>query len=317
MADTRRRPRFKRAPTGKNIRLQHRDYEVLRLLYRYRYLSSQRLTDFLAPDNPKKLVERLGDLFHETSLVDRPVIQQKRSGIGSGHAIYCLTKNGLYTLLERDVAFADLDPVLPLREDPHGAHRLLEHTVQISDVLSSIELSCLGNSGRRYITEGEILRRLTGSEDASPALPDLSVNIPPSRFVPHQKNAVRLRIVPDALFGIQHGNGSDSLYQFYALEVECTNPLRRRTLTKPSYVRKLLAYRELIYSNLGRDVLKIPHLTVIFASSDPAKLQAMIDLASQIWNEEEQRFVLFRPLDEPGPTSCVEITDKWLKHFET
>lgn len=317
MVDTvKRRSRFKRSPIGKNIRLQWRDYEVLRLLHRYRYLSSDRLANFLAPGNPKKLVERLGDLFHETTLIDRPPPQWKLSGIGNGHVIHSLTKEGLSRLLEQNISFADLDRVLPKREDPRAAGRLFEHTVQISDVLASIELSCIGRLNRRLVTEGEILRRLTGPEEASPSLPELTVNIAPSRFVPHQSKPARLKIVPDALFAIEHGSDADKLYRFYALEVECTDPLRRRTLAKPSYLRKLLTYRELIHSNLARQKLSVPHLTVIFACKNPAILQAMIDLASQVWSEDERRFVLFRPISDLDPISSMEITDKWLEHFE-
>ena len=53
-----RRSRFSRQPTGKRIVLTNRDTEILRLLYRYRYLRVPQLLAFLLPRSEKRFVER-------------------------------------------------------------------------------------------------------------------------------------------------------------------------------------------------------------------------------------------------------------------
>lgn len=70
-----RRSRFKRTPTHKRIVLGDRDTKILRWLYRYRYLRTPQLISFLQPKSQKRFVERLGDLFHETGLINRPQAQ--------------------------------------------------------------------------------------------------------------------------------------------------------------------------------------------------------------------------------------------------
>ncbi len=74
-----RRSRFCRQPTGKRIVLSKRDIEIFRLLWRYRYLRSDRIVRALNPGSPKRLIERLGDLYHETHHLTRPPQQWKRA----------------------------------------------------------------------------------------------------------------------------------------------------------------------------------------------------------------------------------------------
>ena len=68
-----RRSRFRRTSKGKRIELTERDLQILRWLYRYRFLSTPQLIVAVQPRSHKRFIERLGDLFHETGLIDRPI----------------------------------------------------------------------------------------------------------------------------------------------------------------------------------------------------------------------------------------------------
>jgi len=64
MIDTlNRRSRYKRQPSGRNIQLTKRDFDILTLMYRYRYLTSQDLIAYFKPKSPKRFTERLSKLF--------------------------------------------------------------------------------------------------------------------------------------------------------------------------------------------------------------------------------------------------------------
>lgn len=75
-----RRSRFKRQPSGKKLTINQRDLDILALLYRYRYLTSHDLIAHIQPKSEKRFTERLGKIFHDSGLVDRPTEQWKMAG---------------------------------------------------------------------------------------------------------------------------------------------------------------------------------------------------------------------------------------------
>src|SRR5216684_8803878 len=81
-----RRLRFHRKRTGKAIAPTERDVAIFRLLQRYRYLRSTFIHAFVG-GNQKRLVERLGDLFHEGYL-NRPFQQWQAFNARYTPAIY-------------------------------------------------------------------------------------------------------------------------------------------------------------------------------------------------------------------------------------
>src|ERR1700737_637418 len=81
-----RRLRYHRKRTGKRITLSPRDREIFTLLYRYRYLRSTFIHAFVG-GNEKRLIERLGDLFHEGYL-NRPPQQWQAFNARYTPAVY-------------------------------------------------------------------------------------------------------------------------------------------------------------------------------------------------------------------------------------
>ena len=139
--------------------------------------------------------------------------------------------------------------------------------------------------------------------------------------------------MPDALFGIEHQSSERCAYRFYGLEVERHNPLRRRSLDKPSTLKKLLAYQSLLRSGSLYDQLSLPNLFLIIATNEPSRLLQIARIAEEVWDENERKFLLLaRPstgmsttqslFDTPTPTPddltvpFVEITQKWFEHFQ-
>lgn len=75
--------------------LTERDTEILRWLYRYRFLRATQLLTLVRPRSEKRFIERLGDLFHETGLVARPEAQWRRFDARYQPIIYELSGKGL------------------------------------------------------------------------------------------------------------------------------------------------------------------------------------------------------------------------------
>jgi Replication-relaxation len=152
-----RRLRFTRTPVGKTVVMTKRDIAILRLLYRYRYLRLAQLIAFLKPKSEKRLVERLGDLFHETGFIERPKAQWREVDARCTPMIYELTRKG-----ERYLAAHALLPhrVTSLsRRSRQGATVQFGHAMMIVDALADIELKTLATPDQRFVSVGEILSR--------------------------------------------------------------------------------------------------------------------------------------------------------------
>ena len=98
-----RRSRFKRTRRGKRIQLGSRDHDILRWLYRYRYLRQSHLLELVRPGSQKRFIERLGDLFHETGLINRPAVQHSPFDARCMPMIYEISPSGIELLAIRDL----------------------------------------------------------------------------------------------------------------------------------------------------------------------------------------------------------------------
>lgn len=318
-----RRSRFSRQSKGKHITLSNRDIEIFCQLWRYRFLGSDRINRYFQPCSNKRLVERLGDLFHESFHLYRPTAQWAEAKAEQKHITYSLTKKGVDALIEARQKLFLPSPAVSFAGGSERTIVQFHHAKQISQIIFDIECNLqlavrtgngnhdleLQNSGnRQLIVEREIVDRVAKKTSRNLSRVQFSVIIPKSEYVPHQKTAHRTQIIPDACFGIKQQRYGQSLYRFYALEVERHNPLRRGNLEKPSTLKKLLAYQSLIRNNGAQQQMTLPNLFVIFAARTEKQLFAIIDMANRIWSVEEQKFLLF------APPACAPSWDDWLEN---
>ena len=254
-----RRSRFARSPTGKQIFLTDRDTAILRWLYRYRYLRATRLAAFIQPKSEKRFIERLGDLYHETGLVDRPPAQWRRFDARYQPIIYELSAKGMHYLAgqgelpDRAVTFA--------KDGQHGAAPHFDHAMMIVDALVAVELATRKETSQRFVPVDEILARMPAATTKTAKHPlAISVTIKPNGHLPAVKTPFTTHLVPDALFGIEHVINGEKLYRFYALECENRSPQSRYTAKLSSLALKQAAYEALIQSRRYREVWRIPCL---------------------------------------------------------
>jgi hypothetical protein len=256
-----RRSRFKRTSTGKCLFLTERDAAIFRLLYRYRYLRATQVVAFLKPKSEKRLIERLGDLYHETGLIDRPVTQWRRFDARYRPIIYELSAKGLAhleacgPLPQRAVTFAT--------KDHAGRTPQFDHAMMIVDALVEAELGTVAKEDRRFVPVDEILARMPEKSRQTKKPLAIPVTIKPSKQMPSLQAPISTHVIPDALYGIGYRQiDGEWLYRFFALEAEHKSPKRRSTAKLSSLVLKQVAYGALIQSRAYREVWSIPNLSL-------------------------------------------------------
>ncbi len=250
-----RRSRFKRTPTGKRVSLGARDLQILGWLYRHRYLSSSQLIAAVKPRSEKRFIERLGDLFHETGLINRPSAQWHRFDARYRPLTYELTAAGEQLLDQQDA----LPPRATTLSRRTGIGQF-EHAVMIVDALFTVELMTRTTSGQRFVPVDEILDRAPEATRLAPNPLAVPVTLQPCPELPNLKRSWHTHIIPDGLYGIEYLADGEKRYRFWALECERTTPARRSNHRLSSVARKRAAYDALITSKAYRDHWGIPNL---------------------------------------------------------
>ncbi|KPN63889.1 Replication-relaxation [Aliiroseovarius crassostreae] len=247
-----RRDRFVRTPTGKRLSLTSRDQEILHWLYRYRYLRQDQLVQIFAPKSDKRFNERLGDLFHETGLINRPQVQAPLFDARSTPMLYEITPKGI-RYLESTGALPHRTVTFSKR--PRGSfspHFL--HTMMIIESLLEIELQTQDEPNQRFVPVDEILAKA----------PKETQSVRNPLAIPVRIKGKAMQIIPDALYGIEYDQGDQKTYRFWALECERSSPKNRSTRKLSSTAKKKDLYAALLRGRGFKERWGIPNLHIRF-----------------------------------------------------
>lgn len=253
-----RRSRFRRVRTGKRLILGDRDTEILRWLFRYRYLSRDHLLALVQPKSEKRFVERLGELFHETGLINRPAVQHSHFDVRCTPLLYEINDTGIAyleainSLPHRAVTFS--------RRRPRASNPQFLHTMLIIDTLVDIELAAVREPDQRFVPVDEILGRAPAATRDAPNPLRVPVTIFPNAEHPIIRARLDTHIIPDALYGIEYLIDGEKRYRFWVLECERTSPNSRSTTTASSTALKHAAYDALFSSHAFKRHWGIPNL---------------------------------------------------------
>ncbi len=262
MVDAKRRSRMKRSPSGVRIELSARDLEIFRLLERYRYLRSTSIHAFVGGASETRFKERLGDLFHEGYL-DRPEQQWTLANCRYVPVVYELGKGGRRAL--RREGAGDGKPWTWLGD---GAHRQFAHSLMICEVLSSIDLGVRDRTELGLVSWREILAKAPEATRHSAA--PFRIPVPASGVAPPSSGGT---VVPDALFGLEYKADGKTAYRFFALEADRnTMPIVRSDRAQTSYLKKMLAYREIVARQVHKSHLGLPNLLVLTVTTNAAHM---------------------------------------------
>ncbi len=308
---------MRRATTGKRIELTDRDIELFKLLNRYHYLRSNFLYVFLGGNSETRFKERLGDLYHDGRYINRPEQQWQFANCRYMPVIYELDERGEQVLRERGLMQSD-SPLL--KKGRMGAYRQFAHELMICDCMASIELGVRQDPGLRFISWQEIVEKApetTRRFDNPFAIP-VSISHTFSRTGATQH--ADIKVVPDAVFGLEYMRDGQKLYRFFALEADrATLPVMRSDLQQTSYLRKILSYRHIAVHAIYKSHLGLPNLLVLTVTTDEQHMRTIMALVEQLAPERRSKLFLFKTMSSlgdfekaPAPTPHM-LTSPWLR----
>ena len=215
------------------MRITDDDLAIIRHIAKHRFLRSTHLARLLPHRSYKKLLERLGALYHNGYL-DRPRAQlDYYATAGSAPIVYALGNVGALVLAERD----GMDPSqVDWTWKNRSVGRLyINHTLLTADLMVTAQQVPRQRAEIRLIDAGTMLA-------AAPEKTRLASN--PFKLTArlnHAGKAVDLSVIPDAVFGLDFTAERKRKYFFVEAD-RATMPITRSDLNQTSFQRKLLAY---------------------------------------------------------------------------
>ena len=278
-----RRPRFRRAEKLTPMRLTPRDEEILRAVFRHRFLRSNQIAR-IVPGSRQQLLRRLQSLYHHGYL-ERPRCQLDYFERGGSRSM-------VYGLGNRGVAFLRRRENIP-------AHRLdwsvrnrsvrrlfLEHALLIAEVMLAFEETCRHRGNVRLL-----------ADDALP-LPDTTRRQrEPFHWNVRFAGGGNLGVIPDKVFALESDDGNGCVNRtLYFLEADRgTMPVQRAGLATSSIARKLLAYEATWKQGIHRSRFDIPRMRVLTVTTSAARLENLIAAAAEL--ERGRGLFLFATAD--------------------
>lgn len=306
---------MRRISSGKRIEVTDRDIELFKLLNRYHYLRSNFLYAFLGGNSETWFKGRLGDLYHDGRYINRPEQQWQFANSRHMPVIYELDTKGEQVLREYGLWHND-SPLL--KNGRMGAYRQFAHQLMICDCMASMELGVREDPSLRFISWREILAKAPEKTRNADNPFEIPVSITHTFPGTGQTHSANIRIVPDGLFGLEYEYEGQKSYRFFALEADrSTMPIVRSNLQQTSYLKKILAYRQIATQNLPRTFLGLPNLLVLNVTTNEQHMENILSLLSGLTAGQGSKLFLFKTLSTlgdfrraPAPTSHI-LTAPW------
>ena len=304
-----RRIRGRRTPFGKCIVLQPRDIEILKLLRRYRFLRSTLIWELLPSEvrgrSFKRFQDRLTDLFHETNTahggayLDWPQQQRRAYNARYTTSIYGLAPAGEAALDETGAEVTNVTDLV--KAGRMVVNRDFVHAMMICDTLAAIEIGTRDVEGLRLVPWPEVLRKappaIRGAENPF-AVPVRIRHRFKAAQVPREESFC---LIPDGLFGLEYSRPEGTeRYRFFALEAEHRNRLNSGSLKGTSFLKKVLAYQQIIEQGIPRSHFGIPNLLVLTVTVSEARIATMKKVVEAVFGSSGSPHFLFRAIPAVG-----------------
>lgn len=211
----RKTPRFRRTPGAVgDLRLQERDFGIIRLAYEYRFVNSEQIAALVAGSD-QVILRRLQKLYHHRYL-DRPISQIVFSNplLGPQHMVYGLGDKGADLLSEK--LGVDRGKIAWGEKNREVKERYIQHTLMISNFRACLTLA-LRDSAKASL--------ISWTRENSPRLKD-------HVYFKQGGRKQRLPITPDGFFQIRSAKGNQAFF----LEAD------RSTMTSSRFLNKMRAY---------------------------------------------------------------------------
>jgi hypothetical protein len=253
-----RRQRFKRAHG--RVHLTTDDIAIIDHIRRHRFLRSTHIVRLLPHRPPKKLIERLGALFH-AGYLDRPRAQlDYYARAGSAPMVHGLG--------DRSHVLAAEIPDLEWATKGRDLKRpYIEHALMVADIMVAIEIAARHREDLEFVAAESLLPMKTRPDHSHPW--KLSADLVAGR----EHHSVTL--IPDAVFALRCR--ATGRYACFFLEADRgTMPVERADLAQTSIRRKLLAYQAALKARQHLDRFAFHNLRILTVTTGAERLQSMI-----------------------------------------
>lgn len=268
-----RAPRFKReAENIKSIVLTEQDREIIKLVYKHRFLTSKQLYFLLSlqkEPNKDHLSRRLQALF-QGHYLDRPKAQLRLSETPLNQPIiYALGKRGADLLsTELDIPLSKIDWSSKNQE---SKSLFLEHTLMTNDFLCVIQKACKDTPGLEYIDAETMInnRPRLAPEKTNPLTWPVEIQ--------DGQKKTTFNVIPDGAFGLKITDESGTKTAYFFLEVDrSTMPITRSSSKHSSFRRKMEGYIYTMKNGLFQTNYGIKGARLLTIAISTPRIESMI-----------------------------------------
>lgn len=277
-----RRPHFHRY-NPPALRLTEDDLALLRHVAKHRFLRSTQIVRLLARP-PKKIVERLGALYH-TGYLDRPRAQlDYYATAGSSPMVYGLGNRGASALAHLDCVTA---PKVDWTDKNRDAGRpFIEHTLMVAEVMIGFELAVRARDDVALMEPHALLARAPEATQRASNPWKWQVNVASGG------QTQTIAQVPDKMFGLDLTGARKRIY--FVLEADrATMPVLRSNLKQTSVQRKLLGYFHAYRTGVHKDRYGIANFRVLTVTTSPQRMATMLQAVKDLTGGSGSNLFLF------------------------
>lgn len=261
--EKKRKGRFERRRNPASFVVTKLVLDILTHLSKYHCLRTSALYGLLPHINRDYLLRRLESL-HSHGYIDR---LKTHYGARYAPVLHSLSEKGEQFLISHGVQPDTI--VSRYRKEQGTIDKELPHTLMVCDTLASIEIG----ARNRFIPWSQIVLRTTAEK---PMRLPYSIR---HTFEGGRVETLEKHAVPDGIFGLRYNDGKAS---FFALEAEHYSPIDVTTLKRSSFLRKVLAYQNIIKTQVYKDQLKIPNMRVLVVAPTAKQLEGKIALVERL-----------------------------------
>lgn len=259
------------------------DITMCECLYRYRYLSPALLALLIGKKNKLYTRERIRVLAphgYFTPYNEMPFPLHWDD-------FYCLGKAG--HKLVNDQGGMSYDIIHKWRKQNELGHPNFLHDYSMCNAGACIETG-LRKDGYRFIPKQEIIQRA-----------NCKYRLGFSIKHPKSGNTLKSTLVPDDLFGFE----KDGEFTYFACELERGNGVFRDNLSDTSFLKKLLAYKDIEKTKLYKSQYQISNMRILFIAKSEARMNTMISLTKDLYGKSNQ--FLFSYMEQNKPTPALHL----------
>ena len=269
-------PRFRRAGTAPRIAHTDDDIEILRRVFRYRFVRADDLYRLFDHRSPDKISRRLVRLYRNHYL-DRPIAQVDRFREGGSRAMVYGLDNAGARFIAESLGLSVTSGEWKSRNRNYTRENL-DHTLSVTRFLVDLELACRSRPDVELLPFDEIME---SAPEGTRRLPQPGRWQVPVRWGDASGDVL---LIPDAIFGLRLTQPDGrTVRSFVFLEID------RGTMTivpskhvhespaflhRSSILRKLLSYATSYHLGLHNTHLDIPIARVLFLTPSAVRSES-------------------------------------------